>query len=51
MAAIVPFLREVEFLGHDEKVDEAAEVLPSIDREFERLKRYLETQKPIALAG
>lgn len=51
MAAIVPFLREVEFLGHDEKVDAAAEVLPSVDHEFERLKRYLETQKPIALAG
>ena len=51
MAAIVPFLRQVEFLGHDGKVDAAADLLPSIDREFERLKRYLETQKPIALAG
>ena len=51
MAAIVPFLRQVEFLGHDEKVDAAAAVLPSINREFERLKRYLESQKPIALAG
>ena len=51
MAAIVPFLRQVEFLGHDGKVDEAAEVLPSIDREFERLKHYLEPSKPIVLAG
>ena len=51
MAAIVPFLRQVEFLGHDGKVDAAADLLPFIDREFERLKRYLETQKPIALAG
>jgi len=51
MAAIVPFLRQVEFLGHEGKVDAATEVLPSIDREFARLKLYLETQKPIAMAG
>jgi CheY-like chemotaxis protein/HPt (histidine-containing phosphotransfer) domain-containing protein len=51
MAAIVPLLRQVEYLGHDEKIDEALLVLPSIDLEFDRLKRYLETQKPIALAG
>ncbi|MBK8001182.1 MAG: response regulator [Verrucomicrobia bacterium] len=51
MAAIVPLLRQVEYLGHDEKIDEASGILPSIDLEFERLKRYLETQKPIALAG
>ena len=51
MAAIVPLLRQVEFLGHEGNVDKAAGVLPSISREFERLKQYLETKKPIALAG
>ncbi len=51
MIAIVPLLRQVEHLGVEDKLDAAAEVMPLVEREFERLKRYLETQKPIALAG
>lgn len=51
MLAIVPLLRQIEHLSQDEKIDEAAAVLPQVEREFERLKRFLENQKPIALAG
>jgi len=51
MVAIVPLLRKIEMLGQENQLSLAAEVLPSVDLEFERLKRYLETHKPIALAG
>ena len=51
MLAIVPLLRQVEHLSQDEKLDEAAALMPQVEREFERLKRFLENQKPIALAG
>jgi len=51
MVAIVPLLRELEYLGQNEKLAEASELFPAIEREFERLKRYLESHKPIALAG
>jgi CheY-like chemotaxis protein/HPt (histidine-containing phosphotransfer) domain-containing protein len=51
MLAIVPLLRQIEHLSQDEKIDEAAAIVPQVEREFERLKRFLENQKPIALAG
>jgi CheY-like chemotaxis protein len=51
MLAMVPLLRQVERLGQESQLPAAAELLPSIEREFERLQRYLETHKPIALAG
>ena len=51
MTAIVPLLRQIEHLTQEEKVDAAAELMPAIDHEFARLKRYLELHRPIALAG
>jgi len=51
MSAIVPLLRQVERHGQEGKLAAAADFLPAIEREFERLQRYLETNKPIALAG
>jgi hypothetical protein len=51
MDAIVPLLRQVEYLSQEGNLSAAAELLPAIDREFDRLKRYLELHKPIALAG
>jgi CheY-like chemotaxis protein/HPt (histidine-containing phosphotransfer) domain-containing protein len=51
MSAIVPLLRHVERHGQEGELTSAAEYLPAIEREFERLQRYLETNKPIALAG
>jgi HPt (histidine-containing phosphotransfer) domain-containing protein len=51
MSAIVPLLRQVEFLGQEQQLSEAAKILPAIQHEFDRLKRYLEKNKPIALAG
>jgi HPt (histidine-containing phosphotransfer) domain-containing protein len=51
MSAIVPLLRQVEHLTQEGKVPAANELVPAIDHEFTRLKRYLELHKPIALAG
>ena len=51
MDAIVPLLREVEYLTQEGKLSGAAALLPAIDHEFDRLMRYLELHKPIALAG
>jgi len=51
MIAIVPLLRQVEHAAGEGKVQEAAQLLPAIVREFERLQSYLQTHKPIALAG
>jgi CheY-like chemotaxis protein/HPt (histidine-containing phosphotransfer) domain-containing protein len=51
MIAIVPLLRQVEHLTGEGKVHEATQILPAIVREFERLRSYLQTHKPIALAG
>ena len=51
MSAIVPLLRQVEHLTQESKVAVAKELVPAIDHEFARLKRYLELHKPIALAG
>jgi hypothetical protein len=51
MVAIVPLLRKIEMLGQENQLSLAAELLPSAEQEFERLKHYLETHKPIALAG
>ena len=51
MDAIVPLLREVEYLTQEGKLSAAAALLPAIEHEFDRLMRYLELHKPIALAG
>src|SRR5262249_44655186 len=51
MTAIVPLLRQVETLARDGDLAAAAQVLPSIQAEFERLQQYLQTHKPIALAS
>jgi CheY-like chemotaxis protein/HPt (histidine-containing phosphotransfer) domain-containing protein len=51
MDAIVPLLRQVEYLSQEGNLSAAAELLPAIEHEFDRLKRYLELNKPIALAG
>jgi CheY-like chemotaxis protein/HPt (histidine-containing phosphotransfer) domain-containing protein len=51
MVAMVPLLRRIEHLGQDGKLANVAALLADADREFERLKTYLQTHKPIALAG
>ena len=51
MSAIVPLLRRVEQLTRDDKLEAAVKLMPAIEHEFERLKNYLDTHKPIALAG
>jgi signal transduction histidine kinase/DNA-binding response OmpR family regulator/HPt (histidine-containing phosphotransfer) domain-containing protein len=51
MVAIVPLLRQMEHLTAESKISEAALLMPSVHREFERLQSYLQTHKPIALAG
>jgi CheY-like chemotaxis protein/HPt (histidine-containing phosphotransfer) domain-containing protein len=51
MDAIVPLLRQVEYVSQEGNLSAAVELLPAIEREFDRLKRYLELNKPIALAG
>jgi HPt (histidine-containing phosphotransfer) domain-containing protein len=51
MSAMVPLLRQVERHGQEGGLPTASEFLPAIEREFERIQRYLETNKPIALAG
>lgn len=51
MSAIVPLLRQVERHAQEGQLATAGNFLPAIEREFDRLQRYLETHKPIALAG
>ncbi|HXJ58893.1 MAG TPA: response regulator [Verrucomicrobiae bacterium] len=51
MIAIVPLLRQLEHLTQENKLSEATQLLPSVQREFERLQSFLQTHKPIALAG
>ena len=51
MTGIVPLLRQLEQLGDAGQLPAASALLPEIEREFSRLKSYLETHKPIALAG
>jgi CheY-like chemotaxis protein/HPt (histidine-containing phosphotransfer) domain-containing protein len=51
MVALLPLLRQMENLGQEKQLGFAAQLLPSLDREFGRLQHYLETHKPIALAG
>ena len=51
MVAMVPVLRRIEHLGQEGHLAAAAALLADADREFERLKTYLQTHKPIALAG
>jgi signal transduction histidine kinase/HPt (histidine-containing phosphotransfer) domain-containing protein len=51
MVGIVPCLRKVEQLATGNQLDAALQALDEADTEFERLKRYLDMHKPIALAG
>ena len=51
MNSIVPVLRQLEQAGQEGDAATAAALLPAMDQEFERLKNYIETHKPIALAG
>ena len=51
MNSIVPLLRQLEHLGQEGEASGAAALLPAMDLEFERLKNYVQTHKPIALAG
>ncbi len=51
MTAMVPLLRQIERLGHEHDLATAAGVMPTVEAEFERLQLYLESHKPIALAG
>ena len=51
MNSIVPLLRQLEHLGQEGEASGAAALLPAVDQEFERLKNYVQTHKPIALAG
>jgi CheY-like chemotaxis protein/HPt (histidine-containing phosphotransfer) domain-containing protein len=51
MTAIVPLLRQVEILARDGELGAAAQVMPSVQAEFQRLQQYLQTHKPIALAS
>ena len=51
MIGMVPLLRQVEHLSRDNQLPSVAGLLPDVEREFERLKTYLQNQKPIALAG
>jgi CheY-like chemotaxis protein/HPt (histidine-containing phosphotransfer) domain-containing protein len=51
MVGMVPLLRQIEHFSSGGQLPAAAALLPDVDREFERLKQYLQTQKPIALAG
>ena len=51
MNSIVPVLRQLEHIGQEGDAASAAALLPAMDQELERLKNYIETHKPIALAG
>jgi HPt (histidine-containing phosphotransfer) domain-containing protein len=51
MGGIVPLLRKLEHLGQAGDLPAAAALVPEIERAFQLLKTYLETHKPIALAG
>jgi CheY-like chemotaxis protein/HPt (histidine-containing phosphotransfer) domain-containing protein len=51
MVAIVPALRKVEQLASENRVEAALAALAEAENEFNRLKRYLDIHKPIALAG
>ena len=51
MADIVPHLREAERRASEDDRAGAMTALGRVEVEFERLKRYLDTHKPIALAG
>ena len=51
MVAIVPLLRQAEHLGHEGDLAALPDILAAIDDEFVRLKSYLQSHKPIALAG
>jgi HPt (histidine-containing phosphotransfer) domain-containing protein len=51
MVAIVPLLRQLEHVTQEGKMKDARQLVPAIEREFQRLQTYLQTHKPIALAG
>jgi hypothetical protein len=51
MVAIVPFLRRIEQFAADVQIEPALAELAAAELEFERLKTFLDTHKPFALAG
>jgi len=51
MIAMVPLLRQIEHLGQEQRLEKAAELIPAVEAEFIRLQRYLDSHKPLALAG
>jgi len=51
MTAMVPLLRQIERLGQEQRLEQAAELIPVVEAEFIRLQRYLDSHKPLALAG
>jgi CheY-like chemotaxis protein/HPt (histidine-containing phosphotransfer) domain-containing protein len=51
MVAMVPLLRQLEYLGQAGNLTAAVALFPVIEREFDRIQRHLATHKPIALAG
>ena len=51
MVHIVPLLRQLEHASQAGDLPASVALLPGLAYEFDRLKTYLETHKPIALAG
>jgi signal transduction histidine kinase/HPt (histidine-containing phosphotransfer) domain-containing protein len=51
MVAMVPLLRQLEYLGQAGNLTAAVALFPVIEREFDRIQRHLAAHKPIALAG
>src|SRR6185436_15596265 len=51
MVCMVPLLRQLEMLSHNNQLPAVAALIPDVEREFERLKNHLQTHNPIALAG
>jgi HPt (histidine-containing phosphotransfer) domain-containing protein len=51
MTAMVPLLRQIEHLGQEQRLEQAAELISAVEAEFIRLQRYLDSHKPLALAG
>jgi CheY-like chemotaxis protein/HPt (histidine-containing phosphotransfer) domain-containing protein len=51
MTAMVPLLRQLEHVGQEQRFEQAAALMPILEAEFIRLQRYLNSHKPLALAG
>jgi HPt (histidine-containing phosphotransfer) domain-containing protein len=51
MMAIVPLLRRLEQLAHQNDLNGSAPVLKSIDQEFERIKEYLDKHPKLLSAA